>query len=64
MPHLGQVFMQFVGTPTDPINGMRQSPIWSMFEAVAPTLAYAAATMGEDRAYRSNGQPMSLCLHS
>jgi pimeloyl-ACP methyl ester carboxylesterase len=41
--------MQFVGTPPDQINGMRQAPMWPMFEAVAPTLVYDAATMGEDR---------------
>jgi pimeloyl-ACP methyl ester carboxylesterase len=43
------LFMQFVGTPPDQINGMRQAPMWPMFEAVAPTLVYDAATMGEDR---------------
>jgi pimeloyl-ACP methyl ester carboxylesterase len=44
------LFMQFVGAPTDQINGMRQAPIWPMFEAVAPTLAYDAAIIGVDRA--------------
>jgi pimeloyl-ACP methyl ester carboxylesterase len=43
------LFMQFVGTPADQIGGMRQSPMWPLFEAVAPTLAYDAATMGVDR---------------
>ena len=43
------LFMQSVGTPDDQINGMRQAPVWGMFEAVAPTLAYDAATLGEDR---------------
>ncbi len=43
------LFMQLVNTPADQINGMRQSPMWSMFEAVAPTLAYDAAAVGEDR---------------
>ena len=43
------LFMQFVGTPADQIDGMRQAPVWPMFEAVAPTLAYDAAAMGEDR---------------
>lgn len=42
------LFMKLVGTPADMINGMRQSPMWAMFEAVAPTLAYDAATMGDD----------------
>jgi len=43
------LFMQLVGTPTEAIEGMRQAPVWPMFEAVAPTLAYDAAAMGEDR---------------
>jgi pimeloyl-ACP methyl ester carboxylesterase len=45
------LFLKTVGTPVEQINGMRQSPYWAMFEAVAPTLAYDnIAIMGEDRA--------------
>ncbi|MCL4489219.1 MAG: alpha/beta hydrolase [Chloroflexi bacterium] len=44
------LFMSFVGTPADMINGMRQSPMWPLLEAVAPTLPYDAAAMGDDRA--------------
>lgn len=43
------LFMQFVGTPADQIDGMRHAPVWPMFEAVAPTLAYDAAAVGDDR---------------
>jgi len=43
------LFMKSVGTPDDQIEGMRHAPIWPMFEAVAPTLAYDAAVLGEDR---------------
>ena len=43
------LFMKSVGTPDEQGNGMRQSPIWPMFEAVAPTLAYDAEALGEDR---------------
>jgi len=44
------LFMQFVGTPANQINGMRQSPMWSQLEAIAPTLVYDATAMGgEDR---------------
>ena len=43
------LFMTFVGTPAEMVDGIRLSPIWSMFEAVAPTLAYDAADLGEDR---------------
>ena len=43
------LFMRFVGTPADQIAGMRQSPMWQMLEAVAPTLLYDAEAMGADR---------------
>ena len=43
------LFMQFVGTPADMVEGMRKAPVWPMLEAVAPTLAYDAAETGEDR---------------
>ncbi|HSB02356.1 MAG TPA: alpha/beta hydrolase [Anaerolineales bacterium] len=43
------LFMKLVDTPADQIEGMRQMPMWPMFEAVAPTLAYDAAALGEDR---------------
>jgi pimeloyl-ACP methyl ester carboxylesterase len=44
------LFMRFVGTPADQIDGMRQAPMWATLEAIAPTLAYDAAAIGEDRA--------------
>jgi pimeloyl-ACP methyl ester carboxylesterase len=40
------LFMSFVGTPDDAIAGMKQAPVWPMFEAVAPTLAYDNAVLG------------------
>jgi len=43
------LFMAFVGTHLDQIDGMRKTPMWSMLEAVAPTLAYDASAMGMDR---------------
>jgi pimeloyl-ACP methyl ester carboxylesterase len=43
------LFMQFVGAPAEQVNGMRSSPMWPKFEAVAPTLAYDAEAMGSDR---------------
>lgn len=42
------LFMRFVGAPEEMINGMRQTPMWQTMEAVAPTLAYDAAALGED----------------
>ena len=43
------LFMMSVGTPEEQVNGMRQAPVWQIFETVAPTLAYDAAALGEDR---------------
>jgi hypothetical protein len=41
--------MRFVGAPGEVVQGMRSSPAWPMFEAVAPTLAYDAAALGVER---------------
>ncbi|MGA2105564.1 alpha/beta fold hydrolase [Methanoregula sp.] len=35
------------GTPPNIIDGMKQTPVWSMFMAVAPTLAYDNEIMGD-----------------
>jgi pimeloyl-ACP methyl ester carboxylesterase len=43
-------FMLFVGMPPDHLPGMRSHPVWPMFEAVAPTLAYDAAGLGDEAA--------------
>ena len=43
-----RAFMALVGTPPEAIEGMAQSPMWPMFEAVGPTLAYDAAVMGDN----------------
>ncbi len=43
------LFMNLVSTPTEMVEGMRNSPMWPMFESVAPTLAYDAAAIGDDR---------------
>jgi pimeloyl-ACP methyl ester carboxylesterase len=42
------LFMRFVGTPDEQVDGMRRAPFWPGMEAVAPTLAYDhAAILGE-----------------
>ena len=42
------LFMRFVGTPAEQVDGMRRSPFWPGLEAIAPTLAYDhAAILGE-----------------
>lgn len=42
------LFMTFVGMPPEQLAGMRQSPIWPVFESIAPTLAYDAAVLGRE----------------
>ncbi|HEV2659820.1 MAG TPA: alpha/beta hydrolase, partial [Ktedonobacteraceae bacterium] len=42
------LFMLLVGMPADHLDRVRQHPMWPKWEAVAPTLAYDAAVMGED----------------
>ncbi len=44
------LFMMFVGMPPEHLEGARQHPMWSMWEAVGQTLAYDAAAMGDDGA--------------
>jgi pimeloyl-ACP methyl ester carboxylesterase len=42
------LFLRFVGTPAEQLDGMRRAPFWPAMEAVAPTLAYDhAAILGE-----------------
>jgi hypothetical protein len=42
--------MRLVGMPAEHVPGMRRSPEWPIFEAVAPTLAYDAAALGDEAA--------------
>ena len=42
-----ELFMRLVGAGDEGVAGMRQSPVWPLFEAVAPTLAYDAAALGD-----------------
>jgi pimeloyl-ACP methyl ester carboxylesterase len=42
------LFMMYVGMPADHLEGARQHPMWPLWEAAAPTLAYDAAVLGED----------------
>ena len=39
--------MMLVGLPPDQLEGMRQHPMWPMWEAVGQTLAYDAAALGD-----------------
>lgn len=42
------LFMMLVGMPPEHLDAVRQHPLWPIWEASAPTLAYDAAVMGED----------------
>ena len=43
------LFMRFVGAPLEQVEGMRQTPIWPLFESIGHTLAYDhIADLGED----------------
>ena len=44
------LFMQFVGAPAEVVAKMKASPAWPAMVAMAPTLAYDNAVVGEDRA--------------
>lgn len=56
------LFMTLLGMPEEHLEGMRQyTPVWSMFEAVAPTIAYDAAALGEDASVPT-GRAASLAI--
>ena len=43
------LFMEYVGTPVEQIEGMRHAPFWQALEAIAPTLTYDhTAILGEN----------------
>jgi len=42
-----EFFMTGVGAPAEAIAGMRRSPMWPVFEGVAPTIAYDFAILGD-----------------
>ena len=44
------LFMMLVGAPPDQVEAMHEHPMWPMWEAVASTLAYDAAALGEEGA--------------
>ncbi|HEV7710692.1 MAG TPA: alpha/beta hydrolase, partial [Asanoa sp.] len=41
------LFMTSIGMPAEVVAGLRTQPFWPVFEAVAPTLAYDNAVMGD-----------------
>jgi pimeloyl-ACP methyl ester carboxylesterase len=47
-------FMLLLGMPSEQLDEMRQHPLWPMWEAIAPSMAYDAAAMGEDASIPKN----------
>ncbi|SNT66026.1 Pimeloyl-ACP methyl ester carboxylesterase [Asanoa hainanensis] len=54
------LFMTSIGMPAAQVAGMRTQPFWPMFEAVAPTLAYDNAIMGDHSVPRSLAAEVSV----
>ncbi|GIG87948.1 alpha/beta fold hydrolase [Plantactinospora endophytica] len=44
-----ELFMRLAGASEEDIAGARRSPVWAGLEALAPTLAYDAACLGDGR---------------
>jgi pimeloyl-ACP methyl ester carboxylesterase len=44
-----ELFMRLAGSTDEMVEGARSSPMWPRLEAIAPTLAYDAACMGDNR---------------
>jgi pimeloyl-ACP methyl ester carboxylesterase len=42
------LFMMLLGMPAEQLDEMRQYPMWPMWEAIAPTIAYDAAAIGDE----------------
>ncbi|AHH97703.1 alpha/beta hydrolase [Kutzneria viridogrisea] len=55
-----ELFMTRVGVPAVAIAGMRRSPAWPQFEAIAPTLAYDMAIVGDARVPRERAARITV----
>jgi pimeloyl-ACP methyl ester carboxylesterase len=53
-------FMRLVGMPAPAIDGMRASPAWPMLEAIAPTLAYDDAVLGDGTVPREQAKAVKV----
>jgi pimeloyl-ACP methyl ester carboxylesterase len=49
------LFIRFIGTPSDQIEGMRKAPMWSMFETVAPICCMMLPRWVQTARYPLNG---------
>jgi pimeloyl-ACP methyl ester carboxylesterase len=55
-----ELFMTIVGIPAPVIAGMRGSPAWPVFEAIAPTLAYDDAVLGDGTVPRAEAEQVKV----
>lgn len=56
------LFMAFVGTPAEQMDGMRQQDFWPALAALGPTLAYDhTAILGTDGAVPASERPGWPC---
>jgi pimeloyl-ACP methyl ester carboxylesterase len=51
-----ELFMSWVGMPEEAVAQMRSSPVWPAMEALAPTIAYDNAAMGDGTVPRERAQ--------
>ncbi|MBB5873528.1 pimeloyl-ACP methyl ester carboxylesterase [Allocatelliglobosispora scoriae] len=54
------LFMTHVGVPAGVVDGMRAQPFWAGFEAIAPTLAYDDAVMGDSSVPRERAAAITV----
>jgi pimeloyl-ACP methyl ester carboxylesterase len=54
------LFMTHVGMPAEAVEGMRTQPFWSVFEAIAPTLAYDDEVLGDGAVPRDRAAKIAV----
>ncbi|MFC0506257.1 alpha/beta fold hydrolase [Micromonospora costi] len=54
------LFMARVGIPAPVVAGMRSQPTWAAFEAIAPTLAYDDAVLGDGHVPRDRAAAVTV----
>ena len=55
-----RLFMTTVGVPDEAVAGMRSQPAWPLFEAIAPTLAYDDAILGDGMVPRERAAKVTM----
>lgn len=55
-----ELFFSWVGVPEEAVAHMRSSPVWPELEAIAPTIAYDDAVMGDDAVPRERAAQIGI----